>query len=242
MAPRILVADDEPHIREVVRAYLEREGYEVIEAADGDSALERARTPGLDLLVLDVMMPGRSGFDVLRTLRAEGSTVGVLMLTARDDVIDRVAGLELGADDYVIKPFEPREVVARVGAILRRFDRPAPGSGLDSRAPLPVLFDLSIDLESREVWRGVERVSLTRTELDLLAALSEQPGRVWTREQIGERVFGESFDTFDRTIDSHVKNLRAKLGARPDGGAYVETVRGVGYRAARPIEQSQQLR
>ena len=102
MAPRVLVADDEPHIREVVRAYLEREGYEVIEASDGDSALERARTPGLDLLVLDVMLPGRSGFDVLRTLRAEGSTVGVVMLTARDDVIDRVAGLELGADDYVI--------------------------------------------------------------------------------------------------------------------------------------------
>ena len=242
MAPRILVADDEPHIREVVRAYLEREGYEVIEAPDGDSALERARTPGLDLLVLDVMLPGRSGFDVLRTLRAEGSTVGVLMLTARDDVIDRVAGLELGADDYVIKPFEPREVVARVGAILRRFDRPASGSGRDSRAALPVLFDLSIDLDSREVWRGVERVSLTRTELDVLAALSEQPGRVWTREQIGEKVFGESFDTFDRTIDSHVKNLRAKLGSRPDGGPYVETVRGVGYRAARPIEQSQQLR
>ena len=105
-----------------------------------------------------------------------------------------------------------------------------------------MLFDLSIDLDSREVWRGVERVSLTRTELDVLAALSEQPGRVWTREQIGEKVFGESFDTFDRTIDSHVKNLRAKLGSRPDGGPYVETVRGVGYRAARPIEQSQQLR
>ncbi len=242
MSPRILVADDEPHIREVVRAYLEREGYEVIEASDGDSALERARTPGLDLLVLDVMLPGRSGFDVLRTLRAEGSTVGVVMLTARDDVIDRVAGLELGADDYVIKPFEPREVVARVGAILRRFDRPAPGWGADGAAPLPVLFDLSIDLSSREVWRGVERVSLTRTELDILAALSEQPGRVWTREQIGERVFGKSFDTFDRTIDSHVKNLRAKLGTRPDGGHYVETVRGVGYRAARPIDQSQQLR
>ena len=242
MAPRILVADDEPHIREVVRAYLEREGYDVLEASDGDSALELARTPGLDLLVLDVMMPGRSGFDVLRTLRSEGSTVGVIMLTARDDVIDRVAGLELGADDYVVKPFEPREVVARVGAILRRFDRPAPPSVADTKAKLPVLFDLRIDLDSREVWRGNDRVALTRTELDLLAALSEQPGRVWTREQIGERVFGESFDTFDRTIDSHVKNLRAKLGDRPDGGSYVETVRGVGYRAARSIEQGQELR
>ena len=164
------------------------------------------------------------------------------MLTARDDVIDRVAGLELGADDYVVKPFEPREVVARVGAILRRFGRPAPGSVPDSPTPLPELFDLRIDLDSREVWRGSDRVALTRTELDLLAALSEQPGRVWTREQIGERVFGESFDTYDRTIDSHVKNLRAKLGARPDGGSYVETVRGVGYRAARSIEHGQELR
>jgi len=242
MAPRILVADDESHIREVVRAYLEREGYEVIEAADGDSALELARTPGLELLVLDVMMPGRSGFDVLRTLRSEGSAVGVIMLTARDDVIDRVAGLELGADDYVVKPFEPREVVARVGAMLRRFDRPAPGAVSDPPTRPPGLFDLRIDLDSREVWRGSQRVALTRTELDILAALSEQPGRVWSREQIGEKVFGESFDTFDRTIDSHVKNLRAKLGARPDGGSYVETVRGVGYRAARSIEQTQQLR
>ena len=238
MAPRILVADDEPHIREVVRAYLEREGYEVLEAADGDSALELARTPGLDLLVLDVMLPGRSGFEVLRTIRSEGSNVGVVMLTARDDVIDRVAGLELGADDYVVKPFEPREVVARVGAILRRFGRPAPGSEPESPAPLPELFDLVIDLDSREVWRGNDLVALTRTELDILAALSEQPGRVWTREQIGERVFGESFDTYDRTIDSHVKNLRAKLGSRPDGGSYVETVRGVGYRAARPVDQA----
>jgi DNA-binding response OmpR family regulator len=242
MAPRILVADDEPHIRDVVRAYLEPEGYEVIEAADGDSALELARTPGLELLVLDVMMPGRSGFDVLRALRSEGSTVGVIMLTARDDVIDRVAGLELGADDYVVKPFEPREVVARVGAILRRFDRPASGPVSDPPTRPPGLFDLSIDLDSREVWRGGQLVALTRTELDILAALSEQPGRVWSREQIGERVFGESFDTFDRTIDSHVKNLRAKLGTRPDGGSYVETVRGVGYRAARSIEQTQQIR
>jgi len=233
MAPRILVADDEPHIREVVRAYLEREGYEVLEAADGDSALELARTPGLDLLVLDVMLPGRSGFEVLRTIRSEGSNVGVVMLTARDDVIDRVAGLELGADDYVVKPFEPREVVARVGAILRRFGRPAPGSEPESPAPLPELFDLVIDLDSREVWRGNDLVALTRTELDILAALSEQPGRVWTREQIGERVFGESFDTYDRTIDSHVKNLRRKLGERAGGREYVETIRGVGYRAAR---------
>jgi DNA-binding response OmpR family regulator len=244
MGSRILVADDEPHIREVVRAYLEREGYEVIEAADGDTALEHGRNAGLDLLVLDVMLPGRSGFDILRALRSEGSSVGVLMLTARDDVIDRVAGLELGADDYVTKPFEPREVVARVGAILRRFGRPV-GTGADGGTgepggpPTPTsFFDLTIDLDARDVSRAGSSLPLTRTELDILAALAEQAGRVWTREQIGHRVFGESFDTFDRTIDSHVKNLRAKLGARPDGGPYVETVRGIGYRAARPADQT----
>ena len=268
MATRILVADDEPHIREVIRAYLERESYEVLEAPDGEVALELARTAGPDLLLLDVMLPLRSGFDVLRTLRGEGSNVGVVMLTARDDVIDRVAGLELGADDYVTKPFEPREVVARVGAVLRRFGRVVPASQVAtdgaagpvsgavsgaapgaapgvaaaalswpaSRQPGMALFDLTIDLDGREVSRGSDVVPLTRTELDLLAALAEQPGRVWTREQIGERVFGESFDIFDRTIDSHIKNLRAKLGSRRDGGAYVETVRGVGYRAARVSE------
>jgi two-component system OmpR family response regulator len=255
MGSRILIADDEPHIRAVVRAYLERESYEVLEAPDGEVALELARTASPDLLVLDVMLPLRSGFDVLRTLRGEGSSVGVVMLTARDDVIDRVAGLELGADDYVTKPFEPREVVARVGAVLRRFGRLAPGAPAAAGAaaipasaagsplmmpprPATTLFDLTIDLDGREVMRGGAVVPLTRTELDLLAALAEQPGRVWTREQIGERVFGESFDVFDRTIDSHIKNLRAKLGARPDGGAYVETVRGVGYRAARSAEPS----
>ena len=243
MGSRILVADDEPHIRAVVRAYLEREGYEVLEAEDGDAALELGRNDALDLLILDVMLPGRSGFDILRALRSEGSNVGVLMLTARDDVIDRVAGLELGADDYVTKPFEPREVVARVGAILRRFGRPAgsqPGTAGDSAQPrsTSVFFDLTIDLDARDVTRGIVSLPLTRTELDILAALAEQPGRVWTREQIGQRVFGESFDTFDRTIDSHVKNLRAKLGARADGGSYVETVRGVGYRAARPLDQA----
>jgi DNA-binding response OmpR family regulator len=244
MGSRILVADDEPHIRAVVRAYLEREGYEVLEAEDGETALELGRNDTLDLLVLDVMLPGRSGFDVLRALRSEGSNVGVLMLTARDDVIDRVAGLELGADDYVTKPFEPREVVARVGAILRRFGRPTGTlqGGTPAEAPplrpTSIFFDLAIDLDARDVTRGPVSLPLTRTELDILAALAEQPGRVWTREQIGQRVFGESFDTFDRTIDSHVKNLRAKLGARADGGSYVETVRGVGYRAARPLDQA----
>jgi DNA-binding response OmpR family regulator len=248
MGSRILVADDEPHIREVVRAYLEREGYEVVEASDGESALRQARGSDFDLVVLDVMLPGRSGFEIVRTLRGESSRIGVLMLTARDDVIDRVAGLELGADDYVTKPFEPRELVARVGAILRRFGRAADeapigevmtvADGAQPRRGPTSLFDLTIDLDARDVFRGKSVLPLTRTELDLLAALADQQGRVWTREQIGMRVFGESFDTYDRTIDSHVKNLRAKLGTRPDGGQYIETVRGIGYRAARALDRA----
>lgn len=226
MNARILVVDDEAHIVEFVRGYLERDGYEVLAAADGDTALDLANEAQPDLLVLDIMLPGRSGFDVLRSLRSAGSTVPVIMLTARDDVIDRVAGLELGADDYVVKPFEPRELVARVGAVLRRLERPVQG-------PLLTYFDLAIDPTARETLRGSDRVPLTRTEFDILATLVAQPGRVWTREQIGEQVFGQSFDSLDRTIDSHMKNLRAKLGPRPDGGAYMETVRGVGYRVPR---------
>ncbi len=225
---RVLVVDDEPHIVEVVRAYLVQEGYEVSTASDGDAALERARTDAPDLIVLDVMLPRTSGFEVLRQLRAEASPAAVIMLTARDDVIDRVAALEMGADDYVTKPFEPRELVARVGAVLRRLARPAP------MAPSRAYLDLVVDSGAREVTRDGTSIRLTRVEFDLLAVLTERPGIVLSREQLGELVFGESFDAYDRTIDSHVKNLRHRLGTRGDGQPYVETVRGVGYRAARP--------
>jgi len=226
--PRILVVDDEPHIVDVVRAYLVREGHEVEVAHDGDAALTRAVANPPDLVILDVMLPRRSGFDVLRELRDTGSRAAVIMLTARDDIIDRVAGLELGADDYVTKPFEPRELVARVGAVLRR-------SGRAATADAPELFfDLRIEGAAREVSRGGVALDLTRTEFDLLEALATARGVVLTRDQLGAAVFAEAFDAYDRTIDSHVKNLRRKLGPRPDGGRYVETLRGVGYRAARP--------
>jgi two-component system OmpR family response regulator len=235
---RILVVDDEPHILDIVRAYLVRDGHEVITAADGEAALERARDTAPDLVVLDVMLPRRSGFEVLRELRTAGSTAAVIMLTARDDVIDRVAGLEIGADDYVTKPFEPRELVARVGAVLRRTgaagspSATTAGDGAEGAA-VDRFHDLEIDLAAREVRRGEDAVSLTRAEFDLLATLAAHPGVALSREQLGEHVFGEAFDAFDRTIDSHVKNLRHKLGTRPDGGGYVDTVRGVGYRGAR---------
>ena len=241
---RILVVDDEPHIVDVVRAYLERDGHVVRTAADGDAALELARGEAPDLVVLDVMLPRRSGFEVLRELRRDGSRAAVVMLTARDDLIDRVAGLEIGADDYVTKPFEPRELVARVGAVLRRTAATGAAAGVGvgvaagaSAAPgggTETWFDLTIDHGAREVRRGTTVVGLTRAEFDLLTALAGRPGIALTREQLGEHVFGEAFDAYDRTIDSHVKNLRHKLGARPDGAAYVETVRGVGYRGARP--------
>jgi DNA-binding response OmpR family regulator len=234
---RILVVDDEPHIVEVVRAYLVRDGHDVVTAADGEAALELARDTAPDLVVLDVMLPRLSGFEVLRELRATGSGAAVILLTARDDVIDRVAGLEIGADDYVTKPFEPRELVARVGAVLRRLrpttsdGPPAPGTvhGDPDR-----WLDLEIDRAAREVRRaGGHVIPLTRAEFDLLAAFAAHPGTALTREQLGDQVFGEAFDAFDRTIDSHIKNLRHKLGTRAGGEPYVETVRGVGYRGAR---------
>ncbi len=228
----ILVVDDEPHIREIVGSYLAREGHDVRYAADGDSALAAALDGDPDLIVLDVMLPGRSGFDVLRDLRAAGRRSAVILLTARDDVIDRVAGLEIGADDYVTKPFEPREVVARVGAVLRRVGPAAATAGTGGAASRPYL-DLEIDEPAREVRREGVDLGLTRAEFDLLLALAEHPGVTLTRGQLGERVFGEAFDAFDRTMDTHVKNLRRKLGRRDGGREYVETIRGVGYRAAR---------
>jgi DNA-binding response OmpR family regulator len=239
---RILVVDDEPHIVEALAAYLARDGYEVLTAADGSGALDRCREASPDVVLLDVMLPGRSGFEVLRELRASGATCGVILLTARDDLVDRVAGLEIGADDYVTKPFAPREVVARVGALMRRLAGPTsagsaaapePRASAPRKAPLEHL-DLAIDLAARQVRRDGRPVDLTRVELDILAVLVEHAGVVLTRGQLGTAAFGESFEAYDRSIDSHIKNLRHKLGERPDGGSYIETVRGVGYRVPRP--------
>lgn len=222
-AKSILVVDDEKRIVEIVRAYLEREGYRVTAAYDGDTALEMARREHPDLIVLDLMLPGVSGWDICRALRKE-SDVPIIMLTARDDVTDRVVGLELGADDYVTKPFEPKELVSRVKAVLRRS-----GAARPSSAVLRV-GDLSIDVEKRLVFRGDEAIELTPTEFDLLRVLAEHPGRVYTRMQLLDSVQGDAFEGYERTMDSHVKNLRRKIEPDPEHPSRIITVYGVGYK------------
>jgi DNA-binding response OmpR family regulator len=219
----ILVVDDEPKIVDIVRAYLAREGYRVLVAYDGREALTLARRERPDLLVLDLMLPEVSGWDVCRALRAE-SALPILMLTARDDTTDKIVGLELGADDYLAKPFDPKELVARVRAVLRRTAAPAPTARVLRHA------DLEIDVERHDVRRTGQPVALTPSEFALLQALAERPGRVWTRLQLLDRLQGAAFEGYERAIDSHVKNLRHKLEPDPRQPRYVETVYGVGYK------------
>lgn len=227
---RILVVDDEPKIVAIVAAYLERDGYQVLRANDGSAALEIARAAGPELIVLDLMLPRVSGWDVCRELRRDSRTVGVpiIMLTARDEVADRIVGLELGADDYLIKPFDPKELVARVHAVLRRANE----RQQDSAAPADVIQqgDLVIDRKRFEIRRAGQPVALTRTEFQILATLAAEPGRVFSRLQLLDAVQGDAFEGYERAIDSHVKNLRRKLEPDPRLPRYVQTVFGVGYK------------
>lgn len=220
---RVLVVDDEPGIRETVRAYLERDGFAVDETADGPTALARAETGEYALVVLDLMLPGLSGREVCRRLRAE-SAVPVLMLTARSGPEAAAEGLDLGADDYMEKPFSPRELAARVRAVLRRA-RP-PGSRLEFPG-------LSLDREGRTACRDGACVELTASEWRILEALALRPGRVFSREEIAARALGELWDGYERTIDAHVKNLRRKLDEDSENPRWIETVRGMGYRFRR---------
>ena len=223
-AATILVVDDEKKIRDAVRSYLERAGYSVLQADSGQRALETATRVTPDLVVLDLMLPDLSGEEVARTLR-EASDVPIIMLTAKAAEEDRVSGLRLGADDYLVKPFSPRELVARVEAVLRR----ASGAGTDGA----LSFDagkLVIDRDAREVLVDEEPATLTRSEFDLLLALASRPGRVFSRYELVTRVQGYDFEGYERTIDAHVKNLRRKLGDDPKQPRYVATVTGVGYK------------
>ena len=222
----ILVVDDDPKILQLVRMYLEREGFLVATAADGLAAVAaiRERTPRL--VVLDLMLPTLDGFEVLRAARAE-SDVAVLMLSARGSTADRISGIAIGADDYLPKPFSPAELVVRVKALLRR----AEPREQTSRKPLE-LGDLAIDLDRREVRRGSKRIALTQSELNLLAALVRAGGRIVTREVLLDALYGkDEAEVLDRTVDVYIRRLRDKLGDDPDRPRYVATVRGAGYRA-----------
>lgn len=219
----ILVVDDEAKIVKLARDYLERNGFRVDSAGDGTTALAAARRDRPDLIVLDLNLPGMDGLDVCRALRRE-SNVPIIMLTARVEEMDRLIGLELGADDYISKPFSPRELVARVRAVLRRVQ--------SSDAPDLVLRagDLEIDEAGRQVTRAGAAVELTRIEFNLLAILARHPGQVLSREQLMDRLYGVSHDGYDRSIDAHVKNLRRKLEPDPSEPRYIVTVYGIGYK------------
>jgi two-component system, OmpR family, alkaline phosphatase synthesis response regulator PhoP len=219
---KVLVVEDELKIARLVREYLTEAGFDVKVANNGEEALAATRGDRPDLMILDLGLPGIDGYDVTRSVRSQ-SAMPIIMLTARSDETDRVIGLELGADDYVVKPFSPRELVARVKAVLRR-----------TRGDLPVEVirsgDLEIDVPTRIVRRGGERIETTATEFDLLVKLASQPGRVFTRGQLLDALHGVSFESYERAIDAHIKNLRKKLEPNPRQPSYIITVYGVGYR------------
>ena len=227
----ILVVDDEPRIVQLVRDYLEHGGFTVLVASDGPSALRSARTGRPDLVVLDLGLPGIDGLDVARALRREGE-VPIIMLTARTEESDKLVGLELGADDYLTKPFSPKELVARVRAVLRRAE------GLRSPSDLVrVGSGVELDEARMEARFGGRRVDLTRTEFQLVATMARQPGRVFTRAQLLNAVRGVAFESYERAIDAHIKNVRKKVEPDPRSPRFILTVFGVGYRFAEPPER-----
>jgi two-component system alkaline phosphatase synthesis response regulator PhoP len=219
----ILVVDDEPKIVKLARDYLEKAGFQVLTAGDGNTALAMARAEKPDLIVLDLMLPGMDGLDVCRAIRRE-SDVPIIMLTARAEETDQVTGLELGADDYITKPFSPRALVARVRAVLRRV-----GGGVHQPGIVRA-GDLEIDLKGHRVQHAGEDVHLTRLEFNILAALAQHPGQTFTRAQLLDRLHGVAYEGYDRSIDAHVKNLRRKLEADLSEPRYVLTVYGIGYK------------
>ena len=219
----ILVVDDEPKIVKQAQDYLENSGFCVIPAGDGKTALAAARSERPDLIVLDLNLPGMDGLEVCQALRRE-SDVPIIMLTARVAETDRLIGLELGADDYITKPFSPRELVARVRAVLRRVRGGVHQPGVVRAG------ELEIDIHGHRASRAGESLRLTRTEFDLLLTLAQHPGQAFTREQLLDRLHGVAYDGYDRSVDAHVKNLRQKIEPDPSDPRYVLTVYGIGYR------------
>lgn len=224
MSQKILVVDDELDIVKVVRAYLEQSGFRVVTASDGQHALAVFRHEKPDLVVLDLNLPRLDGLDVCRAIRREGNTP-VIMLTARADEADRLIGLEIGADDYIVKPFSPREVVARVRTVLRRSNTPS----LDQPA-LITISDLVIDPVKHEVHLASRLIDLTPMEFNLLQVMAAQPGRAFSRMELLDAAQGEAYEGYERSIDVHIKNLRQKLGDDPRHPTYILTVYGIGYK------------
>ncbi len=221
--PTVLVVDDETPLRELIRAYLEREGYTVHEAPNGREALTLTAQVQPDVMVLDLMLPEIDGIEVCRRVRAT-SDVYIIMLTARADEVDRVVGLEVGADDYLTKPFSPRELVARVRALLRRARSP------QSPSKIMKFDDLTIDIEGHELRMAGEEIAVTSTEFRLVVLLATTPGRLFTRAQLLEQVWGGSYYGDDHVVDVHIANARRKLKEDPTNPRFIETVRGAGYR------------
>lgn len=226
MPKTILIVDDEERMRSLLRTYLSAEGYRVVTAADGCEAITLARKEKPDLVILDIMMPNMDGYEFIKLYRAEDRAGAVIMLTARVEEADAVLGLELGADDYVTKPFSPRVLVARVRAVLRRAGIEAP------QAAVLRVFDIVLDRGTRQVMVGNRSVDLTPSEFDLLTALMEAPGRVLSRAELLDRVQGVAYEGYERTIDVHIRNLRSKIEQDTRHPRYIETVYGVGYRFA----------
>ncbi|TMD81694.1 MAG: response regulator transcription factor [Chloroflexi bacterium] len=225
MMHTILVVDDEPQLVQLVRDYLEHGGFKVLTAADGSSALRTAATLHPDLVVLDLGLPGMDGLDVTRSLRRNGA-VPIIMLTARADESDKLVGLELGADDYLTKPFSPKELVARVRSVLRRSEA--------AREPADLIRvgDVELDLPGMLLTINNRRIEVTPTEFQLLSTMARQPGRVFSRAQLLNAVHGVAFESYERAIDAHIKNLRRKMEPDPHNPRYLQTVFGVGYRFA----------
>jgi DNA-binding response OmpR family regulator len=225
--PAALLIEDDARLAALVREYLGKHEIDVTVAGDGERGLSALRRGSFEVVLLDVMLPGADGFEVCRRLRAtpELAAVPVIMLTARGDDVDRIVGLELGADDYLPKPFNPRELLARIRAVLRRSNRPAP------TAPSPPLTvgDLRIDLDGREATLGGRLLSLTHYEFELLVLLARSAGRVLSRERLLDALKGQEYEAFDRSIDVHISRLRTKIETNPRAPRYIKTVRGVGY-------------
>ena len=232
MAQTLLIIEDEPELVRVLRSYLEQAGFIVLSAVRGDTGLSTWEQKYPDLVILDLNLPGMDGLEVARQIRRnETRRTPILMLTARSEETDQLLGLELGADDYITKPFSPRIVVARVIALLRRADGGLPAGEMIH------LLDLEIDPEAHTLSRGGTAIELTPTEFSLLLTLARQPGRVFSRLQLLEASQGVAYEGYERTIDAHIKNLRAKIEVNPRKPAYIETVFGVGYRFIKPAAQ-----